>query len=93
MSADMEAIARIIEPEAWDAYDRSIAPYKENRGARANDGEAFWYQITWTLGCRSIEDVHRFWVEQPIPAPPLDMYLWAQSQIKAHKILIDEASK
>ena len=87
MSADVEAIARIIEPEAWNAYDRSLAPYKENRGACSSNGECFWYQITWEAGCRSQDDVHRFWVDQPISAPPLDMYLWEQSQIKARKIL------
>lgn len=61
--ADMvEAVARIIDPVAWQQFDTSVRPYAENRGSK--NEEFHWYSRTWAQGCRTAEDVKCWWSEK-----------------------------
>lgn len=79
-----EDIARIIEPNAWDVFDKSTAPYKGNRGSIGD--ENFWYQRTWGSGCRTVNDVYEWWLSTT-DVLVLDVYRWRESLLKADKVL------
>ena len=75
-----EAMARIIEPSAWAAYDATLRPFAENRGSQ--EGENFWHPRAYAAGCRTVEDARKWWLEIA-ENEPVQVYLLRDSLVKA----------
>lgn len=61
-----DEIARLIDPFSWLLRERALMPYRENRGSISE--ENWIYQITWTKGFRSAEEVDD-WLRRGTPVP------------------------
>ena len=90
MMEDREAIARIINPWAWNQFDAAIRPFEKNRGAQGSEGtEQFWY--SWTYGQRNhraVEEVRNwFMLEKLEGQEPGAVFAFRESLTKADEIL------
>jgi len=82
-AAEVEAIARIIDPAAWRCYDATLLPFQENRGA--HEGES-WHVRAYQAGCRSADDARRWWLETADDSEPHTICLFRESLTKAKAI-------
>jgi len=85
--ASREEIARAIDPDSWRAYDNTLRPFAENRGAMQVLGESFWYVQAYQDGCRSVGDARRWWIETASPMGPIQVGLFRDSLAKADAVL------
>jgi hypothetical protein len=87
MRGDVEAVACIIEPGCWRAYDNTLRPFSENRGALATKGECFWYEAAYRSGCRTVDDARQWWLRMgDAHTNPVEMSLLRESLNKARAI-------
>jgi len=81
---EREAIARVVDPYAWRAYDATLLPFVEGRGA--HEGES-WHVRAYLAGCRNAEDASLWWQETADSTEPVTVALFRDSLAKADAIL------
>lgn len=67
-----DEIARIVDPFAWMQRERALDPYREGRGSRGAENPI--YQVTWSKGFRSPEEVDD-WLRNGTPQPDECSYI------------------
>lgn len=85
-----EAIARIINPWAWEQFDAAVRPFAESRGAQDPYGrEQFWYPLTYGVrGHRTVEDVRNWFLAENLEGQePGAIFHVRESLTKADAIL------
>jgi hypothetical protein len=56
---DVEKIARIIDPVAWNWHDGVVRPFAEGRGSRYGDQQEF-YGMAYRAGVRTADEAHEW---------------------------------
>ena len=81
-----EQIARIIDPQAWRAFDATLQPYIENRGTR--EGEHFWHVQAYRTGCTTAEEATEWWYKNADETlEPSEVWRFRLSLTTADKIM------